>query len=948
MRVQLVYSKLIFLMLILSNFGFTSIDAGGTLRGLITDKETGETIFGANIVVKPINVGTMTDLDGTYALVVKPGTYIIEVTSVGYTPTIITDVVISANESISFNFVLAPSTEMLDEIVLTSSTAKRTEAALLTLQKSSAKLLDAVSSEAMSKTGDGTVATAIKRVTGVSIENGKYVYVRGLGDRYTKTTLNGMTIPGLNPDKNTVQMDLFPTSLVDNIVVYKSFTPDLPGDFTGGMVDISTKDFPAQENFVINLGYGYTDGMNFNKDFVLYNKGKIDWLGFAGKDRQLHFNSNTAIPDESANDPILSTISNGFNKELGVNKSVATFLNQNYSLSFGDQYVKTNKTYGLNLVLNYNNTYEYYDDVYKGQFYKDTDQTKVNLDKREVSRGSIGQNEVLWSALLAGAIKFDKHKYTLSLIHSQSGIGKAADYISQNFDETQATLYKDAIEYSQKSVSNLLLKGKHNLGDNKFELNWKLSPTYSKILEPDVRSTRLSFDSETNSFNLQLGDGAGIDRYYRTLNELNLSSKIDITYKFDQWNDEQSKLKFGISETYKNRDYQILLYQFNRTSDFNNFTEDPNTILQDENLWTATNQTGMYVVGNRDLNNEYQANTNIIAGYVMNELPLNSKLKAIYGLRVENARTNYNGYYNNVPIDSLVHDETALLPSLNLVYKLNKNTNLRGSYSQTVARPSFKEKSNAHIDDPISQTVFIGNIALKETHIKNVDLRWESFFKNKEMISVSSFYKHFNNPIELVPFGLSPNNIQPKNVDKALVYGAELEIRKTLTKEENKLKLDIGSNITYVLSQVNTKNVIVDTNGKTEYELRLENARLDEEIKQNRTMQGQAPFIINAYVNIGNKTGFDTNISYNVQGKKLAIVGSGIVPDVFEDPFHSLSFKSTYKLPKNDHIKVSLAAKNLLNDNHQQYFESYNADKELFSSYSKNRSFSISVSYSFK
>ena len=616
-------------------------------------------------------------------------------------------------------------------------------------------------------------------------------------------------------------------------------------------------------------------------------------------------------------------------------------------MSFGNQFNKENATYGVNVALNYSNANKFYQDVYRGTFYKDTDKNKLNLDKREVTRGLIGQNEVLWSALVAGALKFEKHKYSLSFIHSQNGVGKAADYIANNFDSTNATLYKDAIEYSQKSVSNILLKGKRNLKDNKYEVAWRLAPTYSNILEPDVKSTRLSYDVDTNTYDLQLGDGSGIDRYFRELNEFNLAGKIDVTYKFDQWSGESSKLKFGLSNTYKYRDYTILLYQFNRTSGFNNFTEDPNTILVEENLWTATNQAGMYVSGNRDLNNEYEANTNIGAVYAMNELPINEKLKAIYGVRLESAKTNYKGHYNNLPIDSLVHDELAFLPSLNLVYKLKEDMNLRASYTQTVARPSFKEKSNAHIDDPISQTVFIGNIGLEETHIKNIDFRWESFFGKNEMISLSGFYKHFTNPIELVPFQLSPNNIQPRNVNSAVVYGAEIELRKTLAKEANRLSIDVGGNFTYILSQVDTKNVVVDVNGKTEYELRQENARIGEDVNQIRSMQGQAPFIVNTYLNIGHKSGFDANISYNVQGQKLAIVGSGIVPDVFEDSFHSLNLKTTYAFGEDKHMKVSFSAKNILSDGFEQYYKSYQADKEIYSSYSKGNSFSLSFSYKF-
>ncbi|PHR69411.1 MAG: TonB-dependent receptor [Lutibacter sp.] len=922
-----------------------SIFANGIIRGTVIDASSGEPIINVNVIVEGTSIGATTDFDGIYSLKIKEGTYTITVTSLGYASVKIENVIVVKDDVKSLGILLDPSELQLDEVVITSSgSTKRTATALLTMQKKSTKLLDGISSESISKNGDSDVASALKRVTGISVEGGKYVYVRGLSDRYTKTTFNGVAIPGLDPDKNTVQMDLFPTNLIDNLVVYKTFSPDLPGDFTGGLVDITTKDFPRRKTFVVSLGYGLTSNMNFNKDFVLYKQGGLDWLGFGNNSRKLGFNANTVIPDESLNDPNLTNLTNSFSKELGVTKGANSFLDQNFSVSFGNQYEKEKVVLGLNLALNYANTYKYYDDVIQGVFFKDTDVSQNNLDKREITRGSLGENNVIWSGLIGGSMKFEKSKYAVSLFHSQNGTGQAADYISQNFDETNATLYKDAIQYSQKSVTNLIVKGNHRFNENKLKIDWKLSPTYSSILEPDVRSTRLSFDSDTNTFELQLGDGAGIDRYYRTLNEINMASKIDVTYKFEFLSDANSKLKFGLANTYKTRDYEILAYRINKTSDFNNFTEDPNTILLDANIWNATSQSGVYIQGFQDLNNQYKSTSNNIAGYVMNEVKVTDKLKTAYGVRLENATIDYEGYFNSQVFNKRVHNELVVLPSLNFIYALTDNANLRISYSKTVARPSFKEKSNAHIFDPISQNLFIGNLNLKETNIENIDLRWENFFKSSEMISISGFYKKFINPIEIVPFQLSPNNIQPKNAGSATVYGGEFEIKKLLSKEEAKLNFSIGANFTYIVSTVDTKKVTVNTSGKTEYELRQENARDTEIIDQYRTMQGQSPYIVNGSLNLYNEN-FDANLSYNVQGEKLAIVGSGIVPDVFEGSYYSLNFKTSYKFGTDSKYKLSFSVKNLLDDNFEQYFDSYKSSQEIYRSYSKKRSFSLSFNY---
>ncbi len=929
---------ILFALLLLST---SIISAEGIIRGKIIDGDNGEPIMGANVIVKGTSKGTVSDFDGNFTLILEKGVYNLEFSLLGYKKSLVNDLNVTGEKEVLLNIMLS-SGEQLDEVVIQSSKKRNSVTALMTMQKKSVKLLDGISAESFNIIGDSDVAGALKRVTGVSIQGGKYVFVRGLSDRYTKTTLNDITIPGLDPDKNTVQMDLFPTNLVDKIVVFKTFTPDLSGDFTGGLVNITTKDFPRSKTIEVGLGFGYTSNMNFNSNFVLYQKQNYDWLGFGNKTRQLGFSAATSIPDESLNDPQLTTLTNSFSKELGVTKGANTFLNQDFSFNFGNQYDKENVIIGLNFAFNYANDYKFYDDVIYGTYFKDPNKQVNQLDKREITSGSFGVNNVIWSGLLGGALKFDKSKYAISLFRSQNGNGQAADYISRNFDETNATLYKDGIQYSQRSVTNALLKGTHHLQDNDIVIDWKVSPTLANILEPDVRSTRLSYNTDSNSFGLELGDGAGIDRYYRTLNELSLASKIDLKYSFKN----DGNLKFGLSNTFKHRDYDVLNYRIEKTADFNTFTEDPNDILQDENIWNTTSQSGVYVKGSQNANNKYNAINNVAAIYGMHEFSLTDKLKSIYGVRVEKANIFYNGYFNNVPFNEKTLNELDFLPSLNLIYAVNDQSNIRMSFSKTLARPSFKEKSNAHIQDPISQIEFIGNLDLKETNIQNFDVRWENFFKPKQMISVSGFYKNFKNPIELVPFQLNPSSIQPKNTGKANVFGAELEIKKNLItgNDDAKWNVSVAGNVTYILSRVDTKQVLVDISGKTEYELRSENARDNETIEQFRTMQGQAPFIINGSININNKS-FNANLSYNVQGKKLVIVGSGIVPDVYEDPFHSLNFKGTYKFGKENKYRLSLSMKNILSDNFNQYFDSFGAEHQIYKQYSKRPSFSLGFNY---
>ena len=296
------------------------------------------------------------------------------------------------------------------------------------------------------------------------------------------------------------------------------------------------------------------------------------------------------------------------------------------------------------------------------------------------------------------------------------------------------------------------------------------------------------------------------------------------------------------------------------------------------------------------------------------------------------------------------------LPALNLIYNVKENMNVRMSYSRTLARPSFKEKSFVSILDPLSGIRFIGNIDLEKTNVNNVDLRYENFFKDGQMMSVSTFYKHFTNPIEISGFELEPNDITPRNAGTAHLIGAEIEFRKNFSWITPKLQgLSLGANVTYVKSLINMKEIVVAAGSdgifgtdddRTEYQSRSENLREGESLGTFRSMFGQSPFIVNVNLSYANDSiGFETSLSYNVQGKRLAVVGIGIRPDVYDQAFHALNLKISQKFGKEDRWKASLSANNLLGDFREKLYESYEAEPVVFERYNPGRSFSIGFSY---
>jgi len=917
------------------------IAQSGTVRGVLTD-DTGTTIPFANILIEETGNGFSTDLDGAYSVDLPVGIYSFKVSYIGYADLSITEIQVKESEVTIIDISIASESEVIDEVVITAKQTRNTENALMAIQRKSTNVIDGISSQSFRRIGDGDAASAIKRVTGVSVEGGKYVFVRGLGDRYTKTILNGMDIPGLDPDKNSLQMDIFPTNIMDNIIVSKSFTPDLPGDFSGGVVNIYTKDFPEQKTAKISIGTSYNPNMHFNNNYISSEGSNSDWLGYDNGMRDLKLDQDQQIPtpiDQSS----LATITSRFTNNMATMRT-SSLADANAGISFGNQINKAAATIGYNAALNYKNTTSFYEDVMFNSYIKSFDKSSTDLLADRTSIGDLGSNNVLVSGMVGGAVKLNKHKFSLNALHIQNGESTAGLFERNSFIRASNTLLRHNIEYTESSISNFLLSGKHSIASD-FNINWKLSPTFSSIEDKDIRVTPYRVDDD-GSLSIEPSEGAQPRRLFRNLEESNYSSKIDFDKAFGILHREV-KLQFGASNTYKVRDYGIQSYLVNvRGQSQLGLTGNPDELFAPENIWTPYTQIGTYITGNYEPTNTYNANQNIFASYVMAGLDITEDFKATAGVRLEKFSHRYSGQNN---IGSLIYENekilssTDFLPAVNFIYKLNRQINLRGSYSKTLARPSFKEASIAQIYDAISDRTFIGNIGLQQTDINNYDLRAEAFLAGGEMISVSGFLKTFVNPIEIVAFSSSaPDDLQPRNVGNATVKGIELELRKNFGFISEDLKsIEFVTNITLVDSEVE-----LDKSEGGEYESRKANVRDGEIIKETRDMQGQSPYIVNAYLNYrGIENGWEANVSYNVQGSSLAVVGMGINPDVYTSPFHNMSVKISKQLGLDNRLRISATVKNILGSNNEKVYRSFGAEDQIFESFRPLRSYSLGLSY---
>lgn len=922
----------------------------GTVSGKLVDESTGEVLTSATITTATSPGGGYSDFEGKFAADLQVGTHIIDIKLMGYTTKTILAVVVTDGGTTDLGLIKlsnAAQEAVKGGVTIRVKKSTTSESALITAQRKSVKIMDGTSKQAMTKVGDGDAAAAASRVTGVSIDGGKYVFVRGLGDRYTKTVLNGMELPGLDPDRNTVQMDIFPTNLIDNIVVLKSFTPDLAGDFTGGWVDVQTSDFQAKEVFGVSASIGYTPGMNLTDDYLTHDGGIGELFAFGRSSRKVPFGEAKVIPfsqytQSNGGAQKAQDNANAFSKNIAATNAT-NLMNTSFSINYGNQINKRKRTYGFNLAAGYSNNFKYFDKAIYQSFIKSADKSENEFILAEKNNGSVGENEVLWSALANGSYKRGRHSLSTTLFHTQNGVKKSSQLIYENvanpFGDAGAMLDKDVLYYNQRTLSSLMIEHKLK-NDSGWSFNTKVSPSISSNNEPDMRITSISFD-ENGDYRFNVGAGSEVTRLYRSLTELNLNAKVDAERILPLSRKRETKLKFGVANNVKSRDFGVFQYNFLPVGSFI-LNGDPNQIM-DEYLFDASTGEGFTLFGEPIKSNEYNATLNVAAAYAMNEYPVSSRLTAVYGVRVEKADMFYTGENTNNEsyTNEQVLNEFNVLPSVNLVFRAATDINVRLAGTRTVARPSFKEKSLAQILDPISGRTFIGNLDLKQTEVTNLDIRFEKFMKRGELISVSGFYKNFTNPIEIVVYKPeTPSNFTPRNAVSANVFGAEFELKKSLD-VIGLNDFSVATNVSFITSKV--EMTAQEIQGKTN------ELREGQTLGTTREMQGQAPYIINFGLNYQNKgEDLNANMSYNVQGPKLAIVGIGRLPDVYTESFHSLNFKASYSFLAEDKAQLSFSVDNLLGDDNLQVYRGFEAQDQVFTQLLPQRTFKVGFSYKIK
>ena len=921
------------------------------ITGTVIDGDFNEPLPFANILVLETGAGITSDFDGKYSFELPSGTYSVQFSFVGYETKIITEIEVGGDKYTITDVVMSSAAEGLEEVIVTVEASRNTEASVLEIQRKSASLLDGISAQAFKKIGASNIAAAVKSVPGVSVQGGKYVYVRGLGDRYSKSILNGVDIPGLDPDRNTIQMDLFPTSMLSNVLVIKSARADLPADFTGGVIDIITKDLPSKEEFSISLNTAYNPDMHFNDNYLSYTGGSTDFLGFDDGSRKNtianSFLGNTFDPRLNPTESglgLVNRISNQFDPQMAPQISNSG-MNFGFGVTYGNQFnFENGHSFGVLGSISYKNQQTVYEDTQDNIYNFNPIKSELSFEENRIQSGTIGSQNIIASGLFGLTYKTTTSKYRFNGLHIQNGQSTSGSFRQLTRFSDFIDFNKFNLEYNERSISNAMLSGLHNFEKSNLKLEWTLSGTLAKVHDKDVRNT--TFQDEEGIYSFQ--ENTEPKRIWRTLDENNLVAKIDFTKRFEFLGSD-AVLKFGVFGSRKERDFSIAQYSvssnFTSESDWDNYGGDPNQLFNPVNLIGPNNNEGTYINPQTTIRqdaNIFNAKQQNFAGYISNEFNFSERLKSIIGLRFENYQVFYTG--ENSQLGQVYDNENIInknnvFPSLNFIYSLKENQNLRLAYSLTTARPSFKEASIAEIYDPLSNLFFIGNINIKPTYIDNFDIRYEAYGENAQLFAVSAFYKSLTDPIEIGFVAASTSNYKPLNLENANVFGLELELRKNLSGWFSSLtNWNLNLNGSYIISD--------EKFSEDELKLRQLGLRDGQQLGDSRPLQGQSPYLINAGLEYNNqKKGIQGGLFYNVQGKTLQVVGDGFYPDVFTMPFNNLNFNLIKQLNKNRTLTLKIS--NILNDVRESQFIGFKKESEYFSLRNIGRTFSLNYAVRF-
>ena len=873
----------------LSTFVHAQTPAPSAARGRITGRvldPQGNGMSDVGIQIVGTTIGALSGVDGRFAVINVPaGTVTLMARRIGFASKTITGIVLAAGKTVEQDIAMAPATIQLATTTVTASQERGSVSVALDRQRNAAAIINTVTSEQIAKSPDNDAAAAVGRVSGVSVQDGKYVFVRGLGDRYTTSSLNGARLPSPEPERKVVPLDLFPAALIQSITTSKTFTPDQPGDFAGAAVNIQTKEFPAKRTIVMSTAGGYNASITGKNTFSAGNAGR-DYFGFGASTRGLA--------------PIVQTFGN-FDPQPGqgeVNSLIGTFRNRWSALpskgapngSFGMSVGGSDPVFGQRIGYLVSGNYGVQQNIKLDQV-RAYALARQGVEEVDRFSGTSSGTGVLWGGLANFSTFLGRNtKVSLNNAYNRTSDNDArvetgiVENLGTRLNITRLQLVERMIRSSQLAVEHSLFGGRH-------QFDWSATASGVTREEPDRSEIVYTVNGTSTPEWFAIGTEGAV-RTYGMLNENNYEGQVNYRMSFfDPAN--ELKVKFGGLYRSTDRDAANNVYSFQGFG-LNNAQRQlaPETIF--DGRFTQPGSSALRLVPLAQ-GGSYAAKDRLAAGYVMATWQVTPMVNIISGARVERSEVEVTASPTIGAPVTTSPNFTDVLPSLAVTVKASENQNVRFSVSQTLARPEYRELAPLQFRDVLGGDNFLGNANLTRALIKNADIRWEWFPTRTEVFSVSLFGKQFENPIERIYLGTSGTRIVSyQNALRANNYGVELEARTGLGKLTTALEnVSVFTNATFMQSRIALREGLASVTNS------------------NRAMVGQAPYMLNGGVTWNTASGSTSaTLLYNTIGPRITDAGELPLPDVKELPRHVVDF--SVRFPVVSGLSGRLDARNLL------------------------------------
>ncbi len=913
--------------------GLSAQDATGRILGRVVDATSGKVLSGAQVFVNDGVVGALSDLDGRYVISRVPlGTVTVTAQILGYATKTVTGVDVTGGAPSVLDISLDQSAVQLEGIVISASRERGSQAFLIDQRRSANSMMESVGSAEISKRPDSDAADVAQRMTGVTVTDGKYVFVRGLGERYSQTTLNGSSLPSPEPEREVVPLDLFPAGFLESLQTQKTYTPDLPADFSGGSVKIETKDFPNRFAMRVGVSTSVNTNSQFKDGFLTYAGGGRDWLGFDDgtrgqpttvKDIMGDVRSGQRLPGDNGQ---LVAIGRAF-QQLGQGfapTAMNTPLNRSFNASVGGRAdLFDDGEAGYFVAGTYSDSYTFQPNDIERKWRVSAFNPEIPADLRQPNvdyQFTRGSRAVSWGTIANLTLKpTPGQKVSLRTTVNLSTEDEARTYIGDNREDIGSTVRSDRLRFVSRLMLWSQLSGEHKLfGDSR--LDWRVTAARANRDEPLLRETVYVADEGDEFTLLPIGESG---RYFWSeLTDDDLSGAADWSFPFSFLGNDAS-VKFGGEYRTRSRDFAARRLNWDFVG---GVITDLDQALANGTIVANARHQGEFsieeVVEPGDL---YDAKDTRAAAFVLVDLPLGSRLQAIAGARLETYELGLNSRGTSLQSS----DQTDVAPSLNLVFSASNDVKIRGALSRTVDRPEFRELAPFQFTEATSLRQLFGNPLLTPAEILSADLRADWFTGPGELLSVGGFYKKLNDPIEQVYIAAASSAFSFQNAKEASVLGIELDAQVALSRISAALRdFSAQANYSWIHSDVEVRQGVGGF----------------EPTNLNRPLEGQAPYVINAGINWDHASGVQAGVFVNRFGDRLNAAGGSGVPDLYEKARTALD--ASLGFPLMGGASAKLKATNLL-DAEYRFEQEANGITLIQRLYSTGRTFSVGLSWEF-